>query len=290
MNALSTRTLGAMSTTMDSVRAALAEQHAELWDVVGSLDEERWQVPSRCDGWSVADVVLHLCQTDEMAAGSLRGHFGEAALDLADAFSVEVEAAPDSRSGTVARGVDDAAAQAVARQRGAPGAEVAARWRRASSDVVAAAEAVEPRARVAWVAGELSATTLVTTRLAETWIHTGDVAEPLGIVLAPGDRLRHVARLAWRTLPYAFAQAGEAAPGPVAFRLRGPTGEPWDLEPDGAGAGAGAGGDGSAVTVVEGDGVELCLLAARRVEPGETGLRATGPDAEAVLRLVRTYA
>jgi hypothetical protein len=42
--------------------------------------------------------------------------------------------------------------------------------------------------------------------------------------------------------------------------------------------------------VVRGDGVELCLVAARRVDPVGTGLTATGPDADAVLELVRTYA
>ena len=55
-------------------------------------------------------------------------------------------------------------------------------------------------ARVTWVAGELSARSLATTRLAETWIHTGDVADALGVSLVPTDRLRQIARLAWRTL------------------------------------------------------------------------------------------
>jgi hypothetical protein len=36
--------------------------------------------------------------------------------------------------------------------------------------------------------------------------------------------------------------------------------------------------------------VELCLVAARRADPLDTGLRSQGPDAGAVLELVRTYA
>ena len=81
-------------------------------------------------------------------------------------------------------------------------------------------------------AGKLSVHTLTTTRLAETWIHTGDVADALGTTLAPTDRLRHVARLAWRTLPYAFARGGRELHGPVAFDLRGPDGDSWDFVPD----------------------------------------------------------
>jgi uncharacterized protein (TIGR03084 family) len=129
------------------------------------------------------------------------------------------------------------------------------------------------------VAGELSARTLATTRLAETWIHTGDVAGALGVELEPKPRLRHIARLAWRTLPYAFAKDGRELHGPVAFHLRGPDGQAWDFTPDG-----------DALTTVRGDGVELCNVAARRVDPVETGLVGDGPDAGAVLELVRTYA
>ena len=129
------------------------------------------------------------------------------------------------------------------------------------------------------MAGELSVRTLVTTRLAETWIHTGDVAYGLGVELQPTERLRHIARLAWRTLPYAFARAGRDLSGPVAFELRGPTGEQWDFVPDD-----------SALTTVRGEGAELCLVAARRTDPTDTTLTGEGPDADAVLKLVRTYA
>ena len=82
-----------------------------------------------------------------------------------------------------------------------------------------------------WVSGDLSARTLATTRLSECWIHTGDVAEALGVELEPPDRLWHIARLAWRTVPYAFARAGRDAPGPVAFELRGPNGDGVGLHP-----------------------------------------------------------
>ena len=79
----------------------------------------------------------------------------------------------------------------------------------------------EPGDRLQWVAGDVAARTLATTRLAETWIHAGDVAAGLGVELEPTDRLWHIARLAWRTIPYAFQRAGAEPPGPVAFRLDG---------------------------------------------------------------------
>ena len=120
---------------------------------------------------------------------------------------------------------------------------------------------------------------LASTRLAECWIHTGDVADALGVALVPSERLRHIARLAWRTLPYAFRRDGRELHGPVAFELRSPAGERWDFVPDEPPA-----------TVIRGDAFELCQVAARRVDPIETNLQRTGPDADAVLATVRTYA
>ena len=267
-----------MNRTMDDVCTALAAQHVELWGLIAELDEASWQLPSRCEGWSVADVVLHLAQTDEMASASLEGRFDESVDGLAGSIGEAPGSAEANSLGPDAR-VDDGAALAVAGQRGAPGPVVGERWRTASTEVRNALATIDPSTRVMWVSGRLSATSLASTRLAECWIHSGDVAEPLGVDLVPGDRLRHVARLAWRTLPYALAREGRELTGPVAFHLTGPDGATWDFVPDD-----------DPVTVVEGDGVELCLVAARRIPGAESGLRATGPDASTVLDLVRTYA
>lgn len=259
-----------MERAMEDVCSALGEQHAELWGMIAGLDDERWHLASRCEGWDVADVVLHMAQTDEMALASLAGRLGASGATGLQAAGAAL--GPEAN-------VDDLAAWAVENERGPAGAEVAQRWRAAADELEARLAADDPHRRVPWVAGNLSAVTLATTRLAECWIHTGDVAEALGIEQAPADRLRHIARLAWRTLPYAFARAGRELQGPVAFRLHGPDGEPWTFEPDEAPA-----------TVVEGPGADLCLVAARRVDPASTKLEATGPDAAGVLELVRTYA
>jgi hypothetical protein len=64
----------------------------------------------------------------------------------------------------------------------------------------------------------------------------------------------------------------------VAFRLDGVGGEPWWF------------GDDDAPTVISGDGVELCHVASRRVPPSATALVGSGPDAEQVLAVVRTWA
>jgi uncharacterized protein (TIGR03084 family) len=251
---------------VDQIVTALAEQHAELAGLVSSLDDDEWHVASRCPGWTVADVVLHLAQTDEMAVASIQGQFDQAVERLAGGLGP-------------ARSVDDGVELMVTRERGQPGPVVRDRWQAAADELRRELAACDPHQRVAWVTGELSAQTLGSTRLAESWIHTGDVAAAFGVDPAPTDRLWHVARLAWRTLPYAFRQAGRELAGPVTFDLGAPSGARWHFVPER-----------EPLTRIEGSAIELCLVAGRRVEPGDTGLRGHGPDAAAVLELVRTYA
>src|SRR5438067_6276441 len=253
---------------MDPVVTALADQQTELTDILGGLDDADWRRPSRCEGWTVADVVLHLAQTNEMAIASVDERLPDYLADVGR----QLGDAPQSN-------VDDGAALMVAKERDRPLEDLKARWQRSVDDFLGRLDDVDFHRRVMWVAGELSLRTLTTTRLAETWIHTGDVADAVGRTLVPGARLRHIARLAWRTLPYAFSRAGRSLQGPVAFELRGPDGEEWKFVPDEP-----------AVTTIRGDGVELCLVAARRISPSHTGLIGEGPDAEAVLDFVRTYA
>jgi uncharacterized protein (TIGR03084 family) len=245
---------------------ALAEQQAELSGLLTRLGDDGWARPSRCDGWTAADVVLHLAQTNEMAVASAEGRFAEYLAEQAKRL-------PPVSS------VDDSADAMVTLERGAPVADLHVRWERGAEELHAALAAADPHLRVTWVAGQLTIRTLTTTRLAETWIHTGDVAYALGEAPVSSERLRPIARLAWRTLPYAFAGAGRELAGPVAFELTGPGGEAWNFQPEE-----------DALTTVRGDTLELCLVAARRLSPGQTGLRGEGPDAAAVLELVRTYA
>jgi len=249
------------------VLAALADQHRRLAAVVDGCGEADWGRPTRCDGWDVTAVLLHLAQTDELAAASARGELDE----HPHGFIGD----PQERTRTV----DEAAAAQVDVERAAGGEAIRARWHAASRDMQATFAAGDPHRRVTWVSGRLSLHTLAATRLSECWIHTDDIASALGIELAPTDGLRHIARLAWRTLPYAFEQAGATMHGPVAVDLVAPSGDRWTFEPDEA-----------AATTIRGSAVDFCEVAARRVDPADTDLLGEGPDAATVLQLVRTYA
>lgn len=250
---------------MDDVVAALRAQQAELAGYVADLDGDGLLRPSRCPGWTVADVLLHLAQTNEMAVASVDGRLGSF-----------VEQATDGLAPVGS--IDEWAGALVDLQRSGPEAD-RDRWSASAEAQAEAFAGCDPTARVEWVAGQLAARTLATTRLTETWIHTVDVAAAFGPPPAPTDRLWHTARLVWRTVPYALGQAGIAAAGPVAFALAAPDGSTWSF-----------GTDDDPATVVTGSAAELCEVAGQRARAADTGLTGTGPDAEAVLRLMRTFA
>ena len=247
--------------------AALAAQHAELAELVDQCSTDAWERPTPCVGWDVADVLLHLAQTDELAITSARG---ELPL-LADGLMGNLQSQTMS--------VDEAAAAQVAAERATGGAAIRHRWHDASLGMLAAFAAADPHQRVTWVTNQLSVETLAATRLSECWIHTGDIAVALDVRLEPTDRLRHIVRLAWRTLPYAFERADLKLHGPLALDLTGPNGDRWRFDPDAP-----------PLTTIRGSAADFCDVAARRVEAGATDLVGTGPDSEAVLRVVRTYA
>ncbi len=229
-----------------------------LQGILGLLTQAQWQADSRADGWSVADVVLHLAQSDEAVAASADG--------------------ADHRGDVAAAGtVDGWAARMVEAERTTPDL-VFARWREARDTAVEALRAADPELPLQWVAGPMKPATLATTRLAEYWAHGLDITDPLGIDFPDTDRLRHIAWLAHRTLPYALSRAGEA-PAAVRCSLTAPDEvTTWTFGPD------------DADSEITGSAGAFCRVAAQRLDPADSGLRATGPHGAAALRVVRTYA
>jgi uncharacterized protein (TIGR03084 family) len=238
----------------------LGAEEERLEKILSGLDEAQWASASAADGWRIADVVLHLAQSEEAAAatathGTLRGGLGVVAGDTMDARA-------------------DAAVRA---ERAAP-TEVFARWQRARQAALAAMRDADPDLAVQWMVGTIKPATLATTRLAEHWAHGLDIAGPLGADFPDTDRLKHVAWLAHRTLPYALSLAGEPA-APVRCELTAPDGEQvWRFGPA------------DAESAITGAAGEFCRVAAQRLDPARSGLATSGPHGAAALRLVRTYA
>jgi uncharacterized protein (TIGR03084 family) len=220
-----------------------------------TLTEEQWRAGSGAPGWTIADVVLHLAQSEEAVARSVGGD------DELDWHQLGAT-------------VDEAMDALVRAESGTPPLP---RWQAARRASVAALRAADPGTPLRWVATSLKPRTLATTRLAEHWAHALDITAPLGIDYPDTARLRHIAWLGHSTLAYAFALEGQAD-HPVYCELTAPDGATWTYGPP------------DAPSTITGSAGAFCRVGARRIPPEESGLTATGPHALAALRVLRNYA
>ena len=242
---------------------ALEAQGDRLDGILASLDEQQWSSPSLCPGWSVSDVVLHLAQTEEGVVATVKEEYNPVT-------EIQIEGAAN---------IDEAMEGWVRAERGAPPAELHARWNEARKRALETLRNADPETPLRWAAAPLRPKTLATTRLSEHWIHTMDIAEPLSIDNPDTEDIHSIAWLAHRSIPYAFARDGRGDPPTVRLELKGPSGEEWSFGPD------------DADCVISGSAGEFCRVAARRVPASEAkSLKAKGKRAKEVLELVRTYA
>ena len=236
----------------------LQAEQVQLENLLADLTESQWASASDAPGWSVTDVVIHLAQTEELVTATLTtGQRGE----------------------TWDRGVrplDDVVDEVVRADR-APAADVFDRWRRARRTALDSLRRADPDKRVPWAATPLRPAVLATTRLAEHWAHGLDITAPLQLPFPDTERLRHIAWLGHRTLPYAFAVAGLPAHD-VYCELTGPDGSVWTYGPADADA------------AIRGSAGEFCRVGARRLAPEASQLTASGPHAAEALRVLRNYA
>ena len=238
----------------------LEAEEDRLQGILGGLDEAQWASPSGAAGWTVADVVLHLAQSEEAALASATG--------AVRAF----RRAPGAT-------LDEVMDQRVRAERASP-AQVFRRWRNARAAALAAMRAADPQLPLPWAEARapLKPATLATTRLAEHWAHGLDITGPLGIAFPDTHRLCHIAWLAHRSLRYAFALAGDQ-PHEVFCELTAPDGlAQWRYGRAGAGS------------AISGPAGSFCRVAAQRLAPEESGLQVTGPHGATALRVLRTYA
>jgi len=244
-----------------TIFADLEAELDRLESILARLDAAAWRSPSAAPGWSVADVMLHLAQTEE-------------------AVVVTTGGAPDrsvSARSIDGYSVDERMEHLVAAERSEPEV-VFERWRVARRAALDALRRADPQRSVAWAAWPLKPATLATTRLAEHWAHALDIVEPLGIPFPDTDRLRHVAWLGHGSLPYAFGLIGEPA-REVRCELVAPDGvSVWSFGPQ------------DAESRITGGASAFCRVGAQRLAPADSGLVASGPHGAAALAVLRNYA
>ena len=250
-----------MPVDMAALAADLAAESAVTLALVAGLDElagSGWHTPTPAAGWDIADQIGHLAYFDEVAV--------RAAIHP-DEFRAELAAAPEG---------PDAIA---ARYRDRTGAQMLAWFEGARAELLDTFKNLDPAVRLPWFGPDMSAASALTARLMETWAHTQDIADALGVTREPTGRLRHVAHIGVGARAFSYAARGQAPPdAAVRVELTAPDGTLWTWGPPGAG------------DRVTGTALDFCLLVTQRRHRDDLDLAVTGPSAQEWMAIAQAFA
>ena len=251
-----------MKDVLTSVLADLAAEGEQLESILAGLSDEQWRSTTPAAGWDIATQVAHLAWTDEVAVA--------AATDKTAWDELVLRAIGDPTGFVDAMALEGAAA--------AP-ADLLARWRTARPALAAALRDFPPGQKLPWFGPPMSPTSMATARFMETWAHGLDIADALGIVTPPTDRIRHVAHLGVRTRNFAFGVHELPVPAEeFGVTLVSPSEDVWSWGPE------------DAAQTVLGSAYDFCLLVTQRRHRADLDLEASGPDADRWLDIAQAFA
>jgi uncharacterized protein (TIGR03084 family) len=247
---------------LQQIVADLRAESDELDALVAPLAADRWAASTPAAGWTIAHQIGHLLWTDRVALTSVTDE---------PAFAGLLELAAANPIGFVDAGADELAATAHA--------ELLADWRETRARLHDALLTVPDGRKLPWFGPPMSAASMATARLMETWAHGLDVADTLGVKRLPTARLRSIAHIGVRTRDYAFAVNGLPAPTePFLVELRAPDGSTWSWGPP------------DAAQRVTGDAEDFCCLVTQRRALRDLDVTAEGDDAKHWLQIAQAFA
>jgi uncharacterized protein (TIGR03084 family) len=151
-------------------------------------------------------------------------------------------------------------------------------WRTARGAEVKAFEGVDPDTQLPWYGPPMKARSAVIARLMETWAHGHDVADALGVMREPTERLFHIAELGVKTFSWSYLNRGLEVPADrVRVALRGPSGRTrvWNDQMSNS---------------ITGPVDEFCLVVAQRRNYLDTSLVIEGAVAESWMQVAQIFA
>ena len=249
-----------MPADMTALAADVAAETAITRALLTTLDEAGWHTATPAEGWNIADQVTHLAYFDQAAVRS--------ALHPDD-FRAETAAA--------AAGIDPDAI--AARYRDRTGTQVLSWFDQARADLLATFTGLDPAVRLPWYGPAMSAASSLTARFMETWAHTQDIADALGVTREPTDRLRHVAHIGVGARAFSYAVHDQPPPKtPVHVSLIAPSGARWTWGPA------------EAADRITGPALDFCLLVTQRRHRDDLALTVEGPAAEQWMAIAQAFA
>jgi uncharacterized protein (TIGR03084 family) len=242
--------------------AELRAESDELDALVAPLAAARWAEPTPSPGWTIAHQIGHLLWTDRAALTAVTDEAG---------FAEMLAAAGQDPDGFVDAGAEELAATQPA--------ELLNDWRVTRGRLHEALLEVAEGRKLPWFGPPMSAPSMATARLMETWAHGLDVADALGVKRPPTERLRAIAHIGVRTRDYAFVVNNLTPPTePFLVELRGPGGDTWSWGPS------------DAAQRVTGSAEDFCFLVTQRRPLTALDITASGTNAQRWLKIAQAFA
>ncbi|MEU0497198.1 TIGR03084 family metal-binding protein [Mycobacterium sp. NPDC006124] len=246
----------------EGVVADLRTESDELDDLVADLDDEGWRRDTPARGWTIAHQVAHLWWTDRVSL---------IAVTDEPAFADVLAEAATHPTGFVDEGAERLAAT--------PPTDLLAGWRDTRRRLHDELCTVTDGRKLPWFGPPMSAASMATARLMETWAHGLDVADALGVTRPATARLRSIAHIGVRTRDFAFTVHGLPVPAePFLVELTAPDGSTWSWGPA------------EARQRVSGSAEDFCMLVTQRRPRADLDVAATGDDAATWLTIAQAFA
>jgi uncharacterized protein (TIGR03084 family) len=241
--------------------ADLAAEQDVLVALLETIEPDDWFRPTPAWSWDVRDTVAHLADTDELAV--------DTCIDGPRALAKVAATCASS---------EDLTLQGVLHGRRLTGSDVLHWWKDAQLREREVLSELDPAMRVPWGLG-MRPPSFVTARLMECWAHSLDVHTAMDREIVDTDRLRHVAWIGFRALPYACSVAGVAPPEePIRVELTLPSGATWTFGPE------------DTRNRITGPASEFCRVFVQRMRTEDaTELVAEGDAAALALRVARSF-
>ncbi|MCV7290803.1 TIGR03084 family protein [Mycolicibacterium wolinskyi] len=248
--------------TAEAIVADLQAESDELDTLVADLPDAGWATATPAPGWTIAHQIAHLLWTDRVSLIAITDEPG---------FNDLLAEAMKNPTGFVDAGAEDLALT--------PPGRLLADWRETRRRLHDELLGVADGRKLPWFGPPMSAASMATARMMETWAHGLDVADALGVRRPATARLRSIAHIGVRTRDFAFTVNGLTPPAePFRVELRAPDGSMWAWGPE------------DAAQRVTGAAEDFCMLVTQRRAPSELDVTADGADAAKWLTIAQAFA
>ena len=202
-----TEPLVRLTPMVEGIASTVTLQRDRLAATLADLDDDQWATPSRCEGWSVQDVLIHLASTNRFWAHSINQ--GLAGVPTRYLLGFDPVAAP---------------AQLVAAAQGTAPADTLTEFVQGNQALADALSSVDDWEVLAEAPpGHIAIGLVAIHALWDSWVHERDVVIPLGLEPVVDDAELEACLLYAGALGPSFqASRGSTREGAIALETTAP--------------------------------------------------------------------